>query len=106
MIKELKICNKPVHELKQLLFKNGFKTYNGTIFTYQQDVGNELILLKIIIDLENKEVDYSVINKIDLCEYIPFYYNVNGESNEFAVKVSRDVCEIINKFTKAGIFRK
>lgn len=106
MLKELKLERKPIHDMKQLLFQSGFKTYNGTLFSYKCNVGNELIMLKIMIDLENNEVEVSVIDKNTLCDYAAFYNNINGENNQFALKVIGEVNYIIADFARKGIFRR
>lgn len=104
-MKELKLTNVPIKILQQSLLKNGFKTYGGNIFTYQSNVGNKLILAKIAIDLENKEVELDVIKKSNMEDYMPFYNNINGENNKFALRVIEDVNNLVNKLTKEGIFK-
>lgn len=78
---------------REMLLKNDFKEVTKNRFSISKSLYKSLIILKIEIDLEEKEAIYDIIDRNSQGSYYSFWNNVNGHNNLVALKV-------INNFQK------
>lgn len=92
---------------KELLLKNGFNEYLSTHKLYMYKTLYEpLIILKMEIDLNEREVIYDVIDRNTQSSYFPFWNNVNGNNNLVAMKVIENFNSYIDELQNKRILKR
>ena len=65
-----------------------------------------LIILKMEIDLNEREVIYDVIDRNTQSSYFPFWNNVNGNNNLVAMKVIENFNSYIDELQNKRILKR
>ena len=90
---------------KELLIKNGFRENSKNKFSICKVIYKPLIVLKMEIDLNEREVLYDVIDRNTQTTYYPFWNNINGKNNLVAINVIRNFDKYIEELQEKGILK-
>lgn len=90
---------------KKCLLKNGFTELSKNRFVINKILFNQLIILKLIIDLNEMEVQWDVIDKNTQGTYYPFWNNINGTNNLVAVKVIENFDKFITELQAEKVLK-
>lgn len=83
----------------------GFRTSNGKLCSLMKYLYSDTIFLRMMIKLDDKEMEWEVIDKNSGSLYFPFYNNVNGKNNLVALAVRDEFGKVIEELKKKKIVR-
>lgn len=83
----------------------GFRTSNGKLFSLMRYLYSDTIYLRIMIKLDDKELEWEVIDKNSGSLYFPFYNNINRQNNLVALTVRDEFGKVIGEMKTKKIVR-
>lgn len=102
MMEEVKLSKKVT---QKALSDYGFRTSNGKLYSLMKYLYSDTIFLRMMAKLDDKEMEWEVIDKNSGSLYFPFYNNVNGKNNLVALAVRDEFGKVIEELKKKKIVR-
>lgn len=99
---KIKLSNSATH--KNLL-SCGFKTNNSRIYSLMKYLYSDIIFLRVLINIEDMEMEWEVVDKNTGSLYHHFYYNINGENNLVALAVRDEFGKVIKEMESKNILK-
>lgn len=88
-----------------MLADYGFRTSSGRLHSLMKYLYSDTIFLRIMIKLDDKELEWEVIDKNSGSLYFPFYNSINGKNNLVALAVRDEFGKVISEMKKKKIVR-
>lgn len=90
---------------EELLLKNGFTKKSNGIYRICKVVYKSILVLKIYIDLSEKEVLYDIIDRNTQMSYHPFW-NDNSKNNLVVLEIQKNINAFIEELQNKKILRR
>lgn len=101
-MEEVKLSKKVT---QKALSDYGFRTSNGKLYSLMKYLYSDTIFLRMMAKLDDKEMEWEVIDKNSGSLYFPFYNNVNGKSNLVALAVRDEFGKVIKEMESKNILK-
>lgn len=101
-MREIKLSESVTH--KNLL-SYGFRTNSNKIYSLMKYLYSDIIFLRALINLEDKEMEWEVIDKNTESLYHDFYYNINGNNNLVALEVREVFGRVVKEMEAKNILK-
>lgn len=102
MVEEVKLSKEVT---QKALSDYGFRTSNGKLYSLMKYLYSDTIFLRMLIKLDEQEMEWEVIDKSSGSLYFPFYNNINGKNNLVALTVCDEFRKVIEELRKKKIVR-